>query len=111
MTAVLLELPAQHWECPNCEHVAVSRRVAVGPGESTTEFHHCRGMAGMWAPMVPEGTKAKSVAVEREDYIGGDDVRTDGEGRPVMAVSIVRDEGEDRAVYAPCVNARLGDVL
>jgi hypothetical protein len=51
---------------------------------------------------VPAGTRAKVVAVEREDYIGADAGRVRlHEGRPVMAVAVTRDEGEDRVVFAP----------
>jgi hypothetical protein len=51
--------------------------------------------------MVPAGTRAKVEPIERGDYIAGEHVTTDGEGRPVMAVEVTRDEGTDRAVYAP----------
>lgn len=90
---------------------AVTHRAPVKPGESATEFHHCAGLASMWAPMVPAGTRCKSVAVEREDYVGDQDVRYDDDGRPIMAVSVVRDDGEDRAVYAPTAHLKLGDLL
>jgi hypothetical protein len=56
--------------------------------------------------MVPAGTKAKVVAHEREDYINGDTVQVDGDGRPVMAIVTTRDEGQDVTVLAPCATAR-----
>ena len=56
--------------------------------------------------MVPAGTRCKVEAVERQDYINGDHVRLDGEGRPVMAVVTTRDDGNDVAVYAPTATAR-----
>jgi hypothetical protein len=56
--------------------------------------------------MVPAGTRAKVVAVEREDYIGSELVQTDADGRPVMAIVTTRDEGQDCTVLAPCATAR-----
>lgn len=90
-------VPGQHWECPNCDVTAVTREA-----RPHSQMHHCAGLAGLWAPMVPAGQRCKVAAAERQDYINGDIVRTDGEGRPVMAVRTTRDDGEDLAVYAPC---------
>jgi hypothetical protein len=56
--------------------------------------------------MVPAGQRCKVEAREREDYINGDDVQVDADGRPIMAVVITRDEGEDVTVYAPCARAQ-----
>jgi hypothetical protein len=92
---VLLE-PEHRWECPNCTMTAVTRRADVH-----TEFHRCAGLAGLDAPMVPAGQRCSVVAVERADYVGGELVTTDDNGRPVMAVVTTRDEGQDVAVYAP----------
>lgn len=92
----------RRWECPNCDHTAVTRPLGnVAVGQVTTEFHNCRGMAGLSTPMVPAGTKAKVEAREREDYINGEIVTLDGEGRPVMSVVTTRDDGQDCTVYAP----------
>ena len=41
----------------------------------------------------------------REDYVGTDDVTYDDDGKPIMAVETVRDEGNDVAVFAPCARA------
>jgi hypothetical protein len=51
--------------------------------------------------MVPAGTKAKVEAKEREDYVGKEEVQTDGEGKPVMSIVTTRDEGQDCTVLAP----------
>jgi hypothetical protein len=67
-----------------------------------TRFHACRGLKGLTAPMVPEGTRCEVKAVEREDYVGKEIVTVDGDNRPVMAVETVRDDGNDVAVFAPC---------
>jgi hypothetical protein len=66
-----------------------------------TEFHHCAGLAGLWAPMVAAGTRAEHRAVEREDYIGAERVQVDGNGRPVMSVVTVTDDRQDCTIYAP----------
>lgn len=51
--------------------------------------------------MLPAGTRAKVVAVERGDYVLDERVQTDGDGRPVMAIETTRDDGIDVAVLAP----------
>lgn len=60
----------------------------------------------MFAPMVLEGVRCRVVAELRGDYVGSEDVTLDDEGRPVMAVRTVRDDGEDLAVYAPTAHMR-----
>lgn len=97
--AVLLRTE-QHWECPNCTVTQVTHEV-----RPHTRFHACRGLLGMTAPLIPVGTRCKVEAVVREDYVNGEDVRYDGEGRPIMAVVTTRDEGNDVAVFAPTATA------
>ena len=65
-----------------------------------TEFHHCRGLAGLWAPMVPAGTRAEHRVNEREDYIGRDLPQTH-QGRPLLSLTTVREDGQDCTIYAP----------
>jgi hypothetical protein len=55
--------------------------------------------------MIQAGVKAKVKAVEREDYIGQEEVQYDGEGRPIQSVITTRDEGQDCTVYAPMATA------
>lgn len=100
MTAVLLA-PEQRWECPNCTATDVTHLA-----EPHSRFHACAGLRGLTAPMVPAGSRCKVEAVEREDYINGDHVQVDAEGRPVMAVVTTRDDGQDCAVFAPTASAR-----
>jgi hypothetical protein len=85
-----------HWSCPNCTATHVTRE-----SKPHTPFHPCRGLRGLTAPFVADGTQAKVEAVERGDYVHNEVVRTDSEGRPWMAVVTTRDEGQDCAVYAP----------
>lgn len=100
MIAVLT--PSQRWVCPNCTLTQVTHEP-----RAHTRFHSCRGLRGLTAPMVPAGTRCKVEAVERDDYVRGEDVQRDGEGRPVMAVVTTRDDGTDRAVFAPCAHGDL----
>lgn len=86
----------QRWECPNC----TTTDVTTDP-RPHSRMHSCRGLAGLTAPMVPVGTRCKVEAVERGDYVGGELVTLDGDGRPVMAVVTTRDDGQDCAVFAP----------
>lgn len=92
--------------CPNgcgaraLGHATVAETGApVGGGAAV--LHDCRALRGLAVPMVPEGTRAHAVAVAREDYVGTDVVQRDGDGNVVMAVEVVRDDGTDRAVFAP----------
>ncbi len=101
MRIPLLAVPETHWECPNCPATDVTRQ--AGPH---SRFHLCRGLRGLNAPMVPAGTKAKVTAHEREDYVAGEVVQVDGEGRPVMSIVTTRDEGTDVTVLAPCATTR-----
>lgn len=97
----VLLVPEWYWSCPNCSQTHVTRRA-----EPHTPFHPCAGLAGLTAPFVPAGTRAKVEAIERGDYTNGDLVTTDTDGRVVMAVETTRDDGTDRAVFAPCATAR-----
>lgn len=93
---VQLSLPEQRWECPNCQVKEITREAKVH-----TRFHSCRGLKGLTAPLVTAGTVCKVEANVREDYVAGEIVQLDGEGRPVMSVVTTRDDGQDCAVMAP----------
>lgn len=94
----------QVWQCPGGR--CTTRARTTKPGAPAPP-HQCRGLAGLTVPMVPEGTKAEARPIERQDYIGDDLVQTDGNGRPVMAVETVRNDGQDLAVYAPVATAAM----
>lgn len=89
----------QRWVCPNCPATAVTRG-------ADNRFHDCPGLAGLYAPMVLDGVRCSVRAVVRGDYVGREDVRYDGAGRPVMSVVVERDDGADRVVYAPTAHVR-----
>lgn len=91
----------RRWECPNCPQTDVTHEA-----QPHTRMHSCRGLKGLTAPLVPYGTRAKVEAVDRGDYVGSEQVTTDGDGRPVMAVVTTRDDGQDCTVFAPSATAR-----
>lgn len=65
-------------------------------------MHNCPGMRGFSIPMVPAGQRADVRLVERGDYLAGEDVPLDGEGRPWMRAEVERPSGQvDVWVYAP----------
>lgn len=97
---MIFERPPTEWGCPNCPAVART------PWDCSNRFHQCSGLAGVLAPMVPAGVRAEVKAVEREDYVGREDVRLDGEGRPIMSVVTTRDDGQDCVVFAPTAHMR-----
>jgi hypothetical protein len=102
VTAVILNLPEQRWECPNCTLTDVTN-----DPRPHSRMHACRGLKGLTAPMVAAGTNCKVEAVEREDYVGKDQAQYDGDGKAIMAVVTTRDEGNDCAVLAPTATARV----
>lgn len=94
----------QQWECPNCNVTDVTEEV-----RPHSRFHICSGLRGLTAPMVPVGTDCTVRAVTRQDYVGREIVTYDGEGTPVSAIETIRGDGStDTAVFAPCVNGKVG---
>lgn len=94
--------PERRWECPNCDLKDVTHEA-----QPHTRMHTCRGLKGLTAPMVPEGTKCKVEAKEREDYVGKEVLTYDGENRPIASVETTRDDGNDVAVFAPCATVKV----
>jgi hypothetical protein len=99
MKAVLLAPPERRWECSSCPFTDVTRQHGAH-----TRMHPCAGLGGLTTPMVPAGTSSKVEVREREDYIAGDLVQLHN-GRPVMSVTVTRDEGTDAVVFAPTATA------
>lgn len=81
--------------CPEC-----SARFNLAAHQLLPLLHRCSGHGGMLLPMVQDGIKAHVTVVEREDYIGRERPMMH-EGRPIMAVTTTRDDGEDRVIFAP----------
>lgn len=101
--SVPLLVPRREWWCPYCTVMTVTER----PGLHV-EFHHCRGMAGLWAPMFERGERGHLVVTEREDYQGRDKVTRNADGRPIMrAEKLVGNDQRAVVVYAPAGQRRL----
>lgn len=97
----ILELPIRDWYCPACGQTDQTREA-----QPHTRFHTCPKLRFLSAPMLPVGTAAKIELHEREDYIGTEMVQFDPEqGRPIMNMETIRDEGTDLMVYAPTAHA------
>jgi hypothetical protein len=92
----------QRWVCPNCTATDVTHE-----SKPHTRFHSCRGLKGLTAPLVPDGTDCVVEAVERDDYVGKELVQSNGEGRPISAVvTRYADGSNDCAVLAPCATVK-----
>lgn len=103
MTAVPILSVRREWWCPYCPTMSVTEKAGMH-----VEFHHCSGMAGLWAPMFQRGERGHLLRVEREDYVGRDKVTTDGKGRPIMRVEkLVGNDQIGVVVYAPSAQHRL----
>lgn len=103
MQVPLLAVPVKRWECQHCSFRDTTRQ--AGPH---TRFHPCSGLGGLSTPMVEEGTVCRVVQVDREDYVGSEDVQLTDTGRAVMAVRTEYPDGRsDCAVYAPTAHLRL----
>jgi hypothetical protein len=87
------------WHCGSCEAWAITYDAKI-------PMHYCQKLAlGMRVPLVRKGEASKIEVVERGDFIGKESVQLDTAGRPVMAVVITRDEGQDCTVYPPVASA------
>jgi hypothetical protein len=100
-SGVPLLVVERHWVCPNCTATQITRR-----GDVHTPMHDCRGLKGLSAPYNEVGMDAQVVAVERADYLGGENQTRDGEGRPIM--SILRKHADGRIdCWAQAPHARM----
>ena len=87
----------QDWECPRCGKTDRTRPLPPG---SAARMHDCPSLHGLTAPLVPAGTDCTLVAVERGDYLNGDEQRTGDDGKPYMAVRTdYADGSNDLAVF------------
>jgi hypothetical protein len=92
------------WDCPRCSAAA-----RTPDSDPRAPMHDCRGLALMAIPMVRVGEHVDVRLVEREDYVGTEDVRTDAEGQPWMRSEVEHKDGHvDVWVYAPTAHAGAG---
>jgi hypothetical protein len=77
-------------------------RARIPSADHRVPMHNCRGRALMSVPMIREGERADVRLVPRGDYVNGDDVRADQEGRVFMRSEVEHPDGHvDVFVYAP----------
>jgi hypothetical protein len=85
------------WECPNC---GLTERTPAMPANEC-RFHTCPRLHQLTAPLVRAGTDCKVTAVERADYLNGEEQRTGDDGRPYMSVVTEHADGSnDLAAFA-----------
>jgi hypothetical protein len=105
VSTVVLERETR-WACPNCPLTDLTREA-----RPHSRMHQCAGLRGILAPMIEAGTRCKVEAVERGDYVGSEKgLRYDGEGRPIMAVRTVRDDGVDCAVFPATATGSMKEI-
>lgn len=93
---LIIEAPVRNWYCPNCKKTEQTKEY-----RPHTRYHTCPKLRYLSAPMLDQGTKAKVVLNEREDYVGDDVPQVDPErGRPIMNITTTRDDGQDAIVFA-----------
>ncbi len=96
----LVPPPVRNWYCPSCYLTDQTKGA-----QYTNRWHPCPKLGGLTTPMLLEGVKGEHKAIMREDYVGSEKVQTDNEGRPVMNITTVRDNGQDVTVFAPTATA------
>jgi hypothetical protein len=102
--ALIINPPERRWVCTRCDHTHVTH-----DSRPHTPFHPCRGLAGLTSPMTPEGQQVNVTVREREDYIGDEAVTRDGEGHPIMAINVEREDGNDVTVFAPMAKVAMDE--
>jgi len=101
MPVVDLIPPDQVWVCAHC-----STRIRTKGHGTTTPLHECSAHGGFRLPMLAEGERGDLRLVEREDYVGTEDVQVDADGRPIMRAELTREDGHtDVWAYAPTAHA------
>jgi hypothetical protein len=92
----IIPAPVRRWECQHCNYHCVTHEP-----RPHSQMHPCGGFGGLTMPMVLEGSGARTRLVEREDYVGREDVQL-VDGRPVMSAITDHPDGRnDLVVFAP----------
>ena len=73
---------------------------------TSLHMHMCVGLKGIAAPLVLDGISSKVEAQVREDYVKGEIVTSDEDGKPIMSIVTTREDGQDCAVLASPAQAR-----
>ena len=93
----------QDWYCPNCPQEARTRPLPPG----TSQYHNCRGLHGLSAPLIRAGVSCKVTAEERQDYLGSEVQARGDDGRQYMAVRTTTDDHDDLLVFAGLARAEM----
>jgi len=105
MNGALLLDAWQDWECPNCGATERTRPIPAG----AARMHTCPRLHMLSAPMVLAGSDCKVIAVERGDYLNGEQQRTGDDGRPYMSVITERADGSNDALaFAAVAVCKIG---
>lgn len=92
----------RRWQCNSCGRLHVTQASNEGV---QTPMHQCAALAGTWVPFVPGNTDGVLRLEVRQDYVGKDTPFVDANGRPIMSVYTMREDGEDCHILAPTINA------
>lgn len=87
------------WRCPSC---GLTDRTRPLPNR----MHNCPRMGGLTTPLVRAGVNAKHELVLRGDYVNGERVQRDDQGRVAQSIVTTRDDGQDVTVFAPTATGR-----
>ena len=93
----------QDWYCPNCPQTDRTRPLPPG----TSQYHNCRGLHGLSAPLIRAGVSCKVTAEERQDYLGSEIQARGEDGRQYMAVRTTTDDHDDLLVFAGLARAEM----
>jgi hypothetical protein len=109
VTALILDA-WQDWVCragQDGRGCGVAERVRPLP-PNAQRWHACNRLHGLKTPLVLAGADCKVVAVERGDYLNGEEQRTGDDGKPYMGVVTEHGDGHtDAAVFAAVAVARV----
>ena len=95
--------------CPNCDHRTPAP--PFNPDVDTAfeaQYHQCKGLKGIIAPLVFEGESAKTEKFEWGDYEGRELVQRDGDGRPMSGVHMTCDRTEVHIALPSTARCRAG---
>lgn len=90
--------PATSWRCDRCN----TDYYSANPDRRAQHLHECPAFNGLSVPFTLQDGTQKLIVKDREDYEGDELVQRDPNGRPVMAIEVVHEDGSNNAVvYAP----------
>jgi len=104
VTALLIDAYVD-WECPACGKTDRTRPIPP----NSSRMHDCPKLHGLTAPMQLAGTDCQITAIERGDYLHGEEQRTGDDSKPYMALNVEHADGHnDVFMYAAVAVCRFG---